>query len=210
VRHIAPWACLAGAAEVPNIRHLPEGARARAVSRKGNPLSLIQRLFGDKRTRAEYRPLYDAIVATGRDARWYREGQVPDTLDGRFDMVAALLALVLLRLEADGAAPREASALVTEIFIDDMDGSLRQIGIGDFVVGKHVGRMVSALGGRLTAFRSALASGGELTAPVTRNIFHDAPPSPEAVAFVAKGLQRFRDGLAALPLDRLLAGALPS
>ena len=52
------------------------------------------------------------------------------------------------------------SVLLTEIFIDDMDGTLRQIGIGDYVVGKHVGRMMGALGGRLTAF--ARRAGGGL------------------------------------------------
>ncbi len=50
--------------------------------------------------------------------------------------------------------------LLTEIFIDDMDATLRQIGIGDYVVGKHVGRMMSALGGRLAAFRAARGGDG--------------------------------------------------
>ena len=84
---------------------------------------------------------------------------MPDTLDGRFDMIAAILALVLLRLEAEGEAGRGPSVLLTEIFIDDMDGTLRQIGIGDYVVGKHVGRMMGALGGRLAAFRAGRRAG---------------------------------------------------
>ena len=90
---------------------------------------------------------------------------MPDTIDGRFDMIAAVTALVLLRLEAEGDAGRAPSVLLAEIFIDDMDASLRQIGIGDYVVGKHVGRMMSALGGRLAAFREARGS-GPLDAPV--------------------------------------------
>src|SRR5829696_5693339 len=108
-------------------------------------MSLIDRIFRTRRDAASMRPLYDAIVAVGRDPCWYRDGLVPDTLDGRFDMVAAILSLVLLRLEAEGDSARRESVLLTEIFVDDMDASLRQIGIGDFVVGKHIGKMMGAL-----------------------------------------------------------------
>ena len=168
-------------------------------------MSLLRRIFGESKARAALAPLYAAIVAAGRDPAWYRAG-VPDTLDGRFDMIAALTALVLLRLEAEGEAAREASVRLTETFIDDMDSSLRQLGIGDYVVGKHVGRMMSALGGRLGAFRNA---DGRVDEAVRRNIFHDAPSSEEAVATVAARLETFRDGLAAVDLAALLAGELP-
>jgi len=123
------------------------------------PLSLLQRIFGETKQRAPLQPLYRFIVGRGRDPAWYREGKVPDTIDGRFDMIAAILALVLIRLEAEGEAGRGSSILLTELFIDDMEGELRQIGIGDYVVGKHVGRMMSALGGRLAAFRAGREQG---------------------------------------------------
>ena len=120
-------------------------------------MSFLARIFGGKSEREAYRPLYDAVVNAARDPAWYIEGQVPDTMDGRFDMIAAVTALVLLRLEAEGEAGRGPSVLLTETFIDDMDATLRQMGVGDHVVGKHVGRMMSALGGRLAAFREARA-----------------------------------------------------
>lgn len=170
-------------------------------------MSLLKSIFGEARQRAPLEPLYRAIVARGRDPAWYRDGKVPDTIDGRFDMIAAILALVLLRLEAEGAAGRDPSVLLTELFIDDMDGTLRQIGIGDYVVGKHVGRMMSALGGRLAAFRSGREPG--LRDAIERNVFHEAPPSETAVAFVAGGLERFAKGLDGTSLDDLLAGTLP-
>ena len=144
-------------------------------------MSLFQRIFGEKQQRAPLQPLYRAIVASGRDPSWYRDGQVPDTLDGRFDMIAAILSLVLLRLEKDGEATRDPSVLLTEIFIDDMDGTLRQLGVGDYVVGKHVGRMMSALGGRLAGFRAGRAAGA-LDAAGSRNIFPEAPRAEAARA----------------------------
>lgn len=170
-------------------------------------MAFLSRIFGEKRDRERLRPLYAEIVALARDPAWYREGEVPDTLDGRFDMVAAVLALVLLRLEREGDAATDESVLLTETFIADMDGSVRQLGIGDLMVGKHVGRMVSALGGRLAAFREAAA--GPLDTPVTRNIFHESPPSEAAVRFVSARLADLRDRMAAFPADRLLAGEVP-
>ncbi|HEX6376924.1 MAG TPA: ubiquinol-cytochrome C chaperone family protein [Allosphingosinicella sp.] len=155
------------------------------------------------------RPLYDALVGAARDPAWYREGGVPDTLEGRFDMVAAVLALVLLRLEAEGARAKAESVLLTEIFIDDMDGALRQIGIGDFVVGKHVGKLVGALGGRLGAFREALADGAPLEPAVRRNLFRDGPAEAAQVTYVAARLRRLHAALAATAMEPLLAGTLP-
>lgn len=172
-------------------------------------MSLISRLLGAAPPRETLDPLYRAIVAAGRDPAWYRAGGVPDTIDGRFDMIAALTALVLLRLEAEGEAGRQPAVLLTETFIADMDSSLREIGIGDYVVGKHVGRMMGALGGRLAALRAAEDSEA-LTAVVERNIFRGNPPSPEKPAFVAGRLGKLRTDLAAAPIDELLAGALPT
>lgn len=175
---------------------------------RGAPLSFLQRIFGDRRDRAALVPLYAAIVARGRDPFWYREGRVPDTIGGRFDMVAAVTALVLLRLEAAGAEGRAASVLLTELFIDDMDATLRQIGIGDYVVGKHVGRMISALGGRLAAFRAARGEGSFAEA-VRRNVFHESPPSEEAVGLVADRLRGLAESLDAAGLESLIGGTLP-
>jgi len=170
-------------------------------------LSFLQRLFPDRKQRAALAPLYAAIVAEGRDPFWYRDGQVPDTLDGRFDMIAALTALVLIRLEAEGEAGRGPAVLLTETFIDDMDATVRQLGIGDYVVGKHVGRMVGALGGRLAAFRAARDS-GSLAQAVRRNVFHDSPPSDAALASVVGRLERRAEALDAARLDDLLDGRL--
>ena len=169
-------------------------------------MSFLSRIFGDRRERDALRPLYGSVVGIAREPDWYRKGGVPDTLDGRFDMVAAVLALTLRRLEREGQAARRESVLLTELFVEDMDGSLREMGIGDVVVGKHVGKIMGALGGRLGAFREALAGSGELEAAVRRNLFRDAPPSDEAVRSVAAGLRELHAALERRTLDELLAG----
>jgi cytochrome b pre-mRNA-processing protein 3 len=151
-------------------------------------------------------PLYDAVVAEARRPHWYVEGRVPDTLDGRFDMVSTILSLVLLCLEGLGQPAREASALLTELFVADMDGQLRQRGIGDLVVGKHVGRMMSQLGGRLTAYREGLAEGGDLSGAIDRNIYRGAEMPAAATAHVHAGLRVLAADLARRDLSAILAG----
>jgi len=169
-------------------------------------MGLLQRLFGPA-DRGMAPALYAAVVARGRQAHWYEAGAVPDTVDGRFDMIAAVLSLVLLRLE-DAPEGVALGAMLAECFIEDMDGQLREIGIGDIVVGKHIGRMMGMLGGRLGAYRTALAE-GTLAAALERNLYRGEAPDPAALAHVETELLRLRDSLAATPLETLLAGDLP-
>ncbi|AUW59729.1 ubiquinol-cytochrome C chaperone [Sphingobium sp. SCG-1] len=175
-------------------------------------MSVLDRLFPSffNRTdpRAEMTPLYAAIVAKGREPHWYAKGNVPDTLDGRFDMIAAVLCAVLLRLEGDDAA-RQQSVWLTELFINDMDGQLRQIGIGDMIVGKHIGKMMSALGGRLSAYRDGLKASGDLDGALVRNLYRGASPSPAALAHVKDALQRFWISLGDASAIDILAGRMP-
>jgi len=171
-------------------------------------MSFLASLFSRKDDRAALRPLYGAVVETARAPHWYLEGGVADTLDGRFDMVAAVLSLVLLRLEALDANPEAATP--TEIFIDDMDGQIRQIGFGDIVVGKQVGRMVGALGGRLSAYRAGLSGEAPLADALVRNLYRGERPANDELAYVEAQMRALADRLATKDLPALLAGNIAS
>ena len=167
-------------------------------------MSLYDRFRGRDRDAAA--PLYAAVVAAARAEHWYLDGAVPDTLDGRFDMVVAIVSIVLMRLEDDpeGVAP---GVRLTERFIDDMDAQVRQIGFGDMVVGKHIGRMMAMLGGRLGAYRDGLA-GGTIDVALVRNLYRGEAPAPQVVAHVRKSLVALRARLQGVPLEELMAGRL--
>ena len=132
---------------------------------------------------------------------------MPDTVDGRFDMIATLLAIVMLRLETEPAGG-EPAARLAERFVDDMDGQLREIGIGDIIVGKHIGKMMSMIGGRLGAYREGLAA-GDIAPALVRNLYRGAAPDDAALAHVRESVMAFHAGLAATPLPNLLSGELP-
>ena len=169
-------------------------------------MTLFQRLFGQP-DRGAAPTLYQAVVARARETHWYEAGGVADSVNGRFDMIAAVLAFLLLRLEGEPGAA-ELSAALAESFIDDMDGQLREIGIGDVVVGKHVGRMMGMLGGRIGAYRTGLAE-GTLGDALVRNLYRGEAPAAEALAHTEAALRQFHDSLVATPVTTLLAGELP-
>ncbi len=170
-------------------------------------MSLLERIGLAARRAPPADALYRAIVTVARDPAWYRAGAVPDTIDGRFDMVALVLTQVLLRLEIDSGAA-QLSADLTERFIADMDGSLRQLGFGDPSVGKRVGEMVSALGGRLGAYRDARGDDTALAAALERNLWRGAGPDGDAADWVVKRVNLLGAMLAAQPVATLAAGRM--
>ena len=134
-------------------------------------MALFDRLLGRKPDETNLRPLWHRVVEIAREPQWYAHGGIADSVAGRFDAITVVLSLVLLRLETSEAVRAE-TARLTELFVSDMDGQLRQSGIGDVVMGKHMGKLMSALGGRIDAFRAALAEPDDaaLTAAVERNV----------------------------------------
>ena len=133
-------------------------------------MRLLHRLFATRDPREDVRALWKGVVENARAPEWYREGGVADTLEGRFDMVTMVLALVLLRMERSAALGPH-TALLTEIFVEEMDGQLRQSGVGDLMVGKQIGRLMATLGGRMGALRTVLVADGEaLDEVVERNV----------------------------------------
>lgn len=158
--------------------------------------------------REAHRPLWHAVVQTARTPHWYAVGGVADTLDGRFELVSLIFSLLLHRIDAEPGHDRE-GALLTELFVEDMDGQIRQIGFGDMVVGKQIGKMVSALGGRLSAY-AAPDGTPELRAALVRNLWRGTEPGDAAAAHVLAHIAALRQALAAMPIAALLtADQLP-
>ncbi|WP_438728811.1 ubiquinol-cytochrome C chaperone family protein [Parasphingorhabdus sp. DH2-15] len=172
----------------------------------------LSRLFRKDDRRDAVMPLYNAIVAEARNPYWYEAGGLKDTINGRFNMLITLIVLVLLKLESiDGQD--EASVAITELFVDDMDEQMRQQGIGDVVVGKRIGKMVSALGGRLTVFRKTFLLSGDdrntaMDALLKRNLYEDEDVSQEALRSTRNALIARYEGLQAHSTDRIFAGDL--
>ena len=116
--------------------------------------------------------IYGMIVTQAREPLFYRDLGVPDTVNGRFDLLVLHLWLVLRRLKPveDGAGLCQA---LFDRFCEDMDGNLREMGVGDLTVPKRMQAFGEAFYGRTAAYDVALAEGSEqLAQALCRNILN--------------------------------------
>jgi cytochrome b pre-mRNA-processing protein 3 len=135
--------------------------------------NMFERFLSRKDSLAEIRALYGAVVAQARAPGFYRDFVIPDTIEGRFDMVLLHVYLVWRRLSKAGATERAAAQQVFDLFFEDMDESMRELGVGDLSVPRKVRAMGEAFYGRAGVYDAALAQSGdtELAAALQRNIF---------------------------------------
>jgi cytochrome b pre-mRNA-processing protein 3 len=173
-------------------------------------LSFLSRLLGTgPDPRAELLPLWHRVIALSRTPAFFARHRVADSIDGRFDMVTTMLAITLLRMEQSPVLAARC-ALLTELFVEDMDGQLRESGVGDIVVGKHMGKLMSALGGRLGALRDAFAASepaAVMAQALARNV-HWQDGAEGDPAGLATKLVEFRQKLDATSDDDVLAGTI--
>jgi cytochrome b pre-mRNA-processing protein 3 len=132
--------------------------------------------------------LFAALTAEARRPHWYVEGEVPDTLDGRFAVLATVTALASVRLERDGADGDSLSVALTERFIHVMESEHRQMGLGDPTLGKKVRKLVGSLSRRVDLWRAATAGEADWTQAAGESIYKAAPWSA-ALAHCAEGLR---------------------
>jgi cytochrome b pre-mRNA-processing protein 3 len=153
--------------------------------------------------------LYRALVAQARRTEFYIACGVPDTVDGRFDMIALHASLLLRRLKRDQMKTALLSQAVFDAMFYDMEHNLREMGVGDLVVGKRVKGMVKMFYGRLSAYEEGLAEGnGVLIEALRRNLFRKGEPRSRDVAVMASYLQREATSLDGQPAAQLLAGKI--
>ena len=104
------------------------------------------------------RDLYGAVVTQARDPLFYSRLGVADTPEGRYELVALHLVLLLERLGAADVADEPLRRKLIETFIEDMDDSMREMGVGDLNVPKRVKKAAGGLYTRADAYRDALGA----------------------------------------------------
>ena len=154
------------------------------------------------------RALYDAVVAQARRPDFYLSGGVPDSLDGRFEMIAIHAYLVMRRLRTEGAEGAALSQALFDIMFDDMDRNLREMGAGDLGVGRRVKLMARGFYGRIAAYDGGLghADDDALIGALERNLYGTVSPAPGASRAVSGYLRAQAAALERVPGAALLAG----
>ena len=140
---------------------------------------------------AAARRLYEAAVAQAREPGFYQRLGVPDTVDGRFELLSLHVFLLLRRLKREGEAGAAVAQALVDLLFVNLDESLREMGAADLGVGKRVKRMASAFYGRIAAYEAGLAGAPEaLAAALGRNLYGTVASSPAERQAAAAYLQR--------------------
>ena len=165
------------------------------------------RLFGHPPEKIAAATVHRAAVDQARLVPFYAEHGVPDTLDGRFEMIILHTFLVLHRLRSLPEAQKFNQALYDVLF-GDMDRALREMGTGDLSVGKQVRRMAQGLAGRTRAYQDGLAGSGDLIEALRRNLYGTVTPRDEDLGFMAAYMTRQAALLATQDAATIIGGTV--
>jgi len=170
---------------------------------------MIWRLFRPRPRGRSIDELYGAIVAQARSPVFYRDYRVPDTMEGRFDLIVLHLVLVIERLGRDSTAGQGTGQQLFDAFCRDLDHNLREMGVGDLAVPKRMRRFGEAFYGRQAAYLAAFAAAdrSELEKALQRNIF-PVTQDELCAARLADYVRAARRQFAELADGALLAGQL--
>lgn len=146
--------------------------------------------------------LYSSCVHAARQSFFYQNLGIPDTVDGRFDLLVLHVFLLLHRLKEHPARAAE----ITDLFFADMDQNLRQMGVADPGVGKRIRVMLDAFYGRIAAYESSRAEDEALSAALIRNLYGTAPVPDAAPPQLLAYVRRCEATLAALTAEDIASG----
>jgi cytochrome b pre-mRNA-processing protein 3 len=157
------------------------------------------------RTRRIGREIYDSIVAQARAEPFYRDLAVPDTPEGRLELIVLHIHLVLQRLASEGEAGANLSRAISETFVADMDDSMREMGIGDLGVPRRVKRAAAAVYDRGRVYHAAQQSEDveALAGALAEHVYMQGCADPASPAKLASYVRR-----AGVELDRVPSAAL--
>jgi cytochrome b pre-mRNA-processing protein 3 len=153
--------------------------------------------------------LHDSIVKQSRQAQFYSELGVPDSIDGRFDLLLLHAFIVLSALERHGDVGRQLAQKTVDVMFQALDEAVRELGVGDMGVPRRVKAMSSAYTGRSQAYASAAESGSAaLAEALQRNLYRGAAVDTRQVDAVAHYVLAELARLKTLPLESFVRGEL--
>jgi cytochrome b pre-mRNA-processing protein 3 len=167
-------------------------------------------MFGSGERRQRTDRLLKAITVQARAPEFYERLGVPDTLDGRFDLMALHGFIVFRTLNERGRDGRRLAQDTTDLMFSAFDDAIRSLGVGDMGVPRRVKTMAKAYFGRSSAYDAALKTGdlAALGLALQRNLYRGRDGAAGMAEAVAAYVMREADRLKSLPLERFQSGDL--
>lgn len=152
---------------------------------------------------------YRRVVEQARQPGFFAEFGVPDTIDGRFELICLHAFLYLHRLKAERPRSEAVSQAFFDMMFADMDRSLREMGTGDLSVGRHVKRMARGFYGRIWAYQKGIdGDDSALGSALARNLFGTLSVSEAALEAMAHYVRCAAQQLGRQSAGELLSGSI--
>ena len=173
-------------------------------------MAALKQLFSPSPVKQQAFEAYTQIVAQARHPVFYKEWQVEDSIDGRFDVIVLHLFLVIERCEQEKnhSDTQLFVRYLSEAFFADMDRSLREMGASDTGVGIRVKKMAQAFYGRMKAYEETIGDETSLAEALVRNAYREKAVVREAVASLAAYMGRNHRALQKRSVDALMQGGI--
>jgi cytochrome b pre-mRNA-processing protein 3 len=154
--------------------------------------------------------IYVGVVAAARAPFFYEHLAVPDTVEGRYEMIVLHLILALRRLRDPPAGQRRLAQALMDYMAADLDRSIRELGVGDLGVARFMKRLGEGVYGRAAAYDAALDNNDKaaLTRALLRNLYAGVEPEGRILAMIADYVERQWEHLRAQPIDGLARGSI--
>lgn len=148
----------------------------------------LKSLFRKDPARSQAEALFAALADQARAPEFHLAGRVPDTPEGRFDLLAVHMFLGVRRLRAEGPDAARMTRLLQEVFFERLDSALREMGVGDLSVGRKIRGLAEAFYGRYSAYEQNFgAEGDAFERALARNVYaSDDPDCAVALAAYVK------------------------
>lgn len=168
---------------------------------------MLEKFFGKSQAQRVADTLYVRAVEQARQTNFYADMGVPDSVDGRFDMIALHVFLILRRLKQDNVRSAATAQALFDTMFTDMDRGLRELGAGDLGVGRRVKAMAKAFYGRVAVYDQGLMSAdSSLLEAILRNIFRGDEQEREHALSIASYMRDQAEKLDRQSMDALLQG----
>ncbi|KLN59365.1 hypothetical protein WH96_17855 [Kiloniella spongiae] len=170
---------------------------------------MFRKLFRRDNESDAVHDLYAGLIEQARQKEFYENHSVPDSLDGRFDMITLHMFLILHRLKTDKGTTEAFSQKLFDLMFYDMDLSLREMGVGDVGVGKRVKAMLQGFYGRVAAYEEALQQGEKsLEEALGRNLYGTTEADQASIQYMRDYLVRQIEHLEEQDIVQIMSGKI--
>lgn len=183
-----------------------------------NSMRIFESFRAKKRQENAAANLYVAAVEQARSQAFFLDMGIPDTVDGRFDLIILHTMLLMRRLRKNGADAAGISQALLNLMFADMDRNLREMGVGDLSVGKQVKKMAKAFYGRSETWEKGLdaqdgsarddAADNALVKAFTETVYRSVDASQAKPTLLAAYARTTDAQLVAQPIDDILSGTV--